>query len=124
MESMEKIPNAEFKIMKAVWASTPPVTTKMVKSLLSEDRNWQSTTIITLMTRLVKRGFLRSERKGLARTFYPLVTRDEYLRFATKQFVEQYHEDSFGNLIQAFTKGHKRELKKIQKSIDKILEKK
>ena len=35
------------------------------------------------MLRLVERGFLRSEKHGKERTYFPLVSKEDYLKFET-----------------------------------------
>lgn len=51
------------------------------------------------MKRLVNRGFLRSEKLGKERDYYPIVDRDDYLQFETEYFMQQYHKNSFLNLV-------------------------
>ena len=53
MEKMKKLPDAEFDIMKVVWANEPPMTTTIIMEQLGKEKS--------LMLRLVERGFLRSE---------------------------------------------------------------
>lgn len=102
---MKKLPDAEFEVMQVVWMNEPPITTAMVMEQLGNRRQWKAPTIISLMQRLVERGFLRTEKNGKERTYYPLITRDEYLAFETKSFVRQYHGDSFFSLINTLYDG-------------------
>lgn len=57
MESLKKLPDAEFEVMKAVWTSDLPVTANNVVEKLGESKDWKVQTVISLMNRLVKRGF-------------------------------------------------------------------
>ncbi len=102
---MKKLPDAEFEVMQVVWTNEPPITTAMVMEQLGNRRQWKAPTIISLLQRLVERGFLRTEKNGKERTYYPLITRDEYLAFETKSFVRQYHGDSFLSLINTLYDG-------------------
>lgn len=99
METMKKLPDAEFDIMKVVWANEPPITTNIVMEQLGNEREWKAQTTISLMLRLVERGFLRTEKNGKERTYFPLVDREDYLKFETGNFMKQYHENSFLNLV-------------------------
>ena len=59
-------------------------------------------TVVTLLARLTERGFLRVEKgSGRERAFYPLISRDEYLRMETENFLEHYHHKSVHSLIAA-----------------------
>lgn len=99
MNKMKKLPDAEFDIMKVVWTNEPPITTNMILEQLGRERDWKAQTVISLMLRLVDRGFLRTEKIGKERTYYPLVSKDDYLKFETSNFVKQYHDNSVLDLI-------------------------
>ena len=99
MDTMKKLPDAEFDIMKVVWANKPPITTNMILVQLGNDREWKAQTVISLMLRLVDRGFLRTEKIGKERTYYPLVSKDDYLKFETSHFMKHYHDNSVLDLI-------------------------
>ncbi|MCL2159104.1 MAG: BlaI/MecI/CopY family transcriptional regulator [Oscillospiraceae bacterium] len=95
---LKKLPEAEFDIMKAVWSLETPITASKVMQKL-QDKNWVVQSAITLLMRLVGRGFLRTEKNGNERIYYPLVAREDYLSFETGNFIKQYHGNSFINLV-------------------------
>lgn len=99
MSNIKKLPDAEFEIMKVVWENKPPITTNMVMEQLGKDKGWKAPTIISLMMRLVDRGFLRTEKKGKERTYFPLIEKEDYLKFETKNFMKFYHENSFLSFV-------------------------
>jgi len=94
---MKKLPEAEFEVMKAVWETPVPMNVNSVANRIKKD--WKIQAVISLMHRLVERGFIRTEKNGKDRLYYPLITRDEYLKFETGNFVKQYHENSLLNLV-------------------------
>ena len=63
--SVKKLPDGEFEIMNAVWHSQEPVTspelTRQLQKLLPQ-RDWKAQTVLTMLVRLEKKGFLRSEK--------------------------------------------------------------
>lgn len=99
MPKMKKLPDAEFDVMKVAWSNEPPITTGMVMEQLGNERGWKAQTIISLMLRLVERGFLSTEKNGKERSFYPLIGREEYLSFETGHFLKQYHNNSLMGLV-------------------------
>lgn len=99
MSNMKKLPDAEFDIMKVVWANKPPMTTTIIMEQLGKEKGWKIQTVVSLMLRLVERNFLRSEKHGKERTYFPVVSKDDYLKFETGNFVKQYHDNSFLNLV-------------------------
>jgi len=97
-----RLPDAEFEIMDILWDSEPPVTTAMIWERIGRGRGVKIQTIVTLFGRLTERGFLRFERgKGRERDFYPVISREEYLRMETDQFVSHYHKHSYSSLLTA-----------------------
>ena len=105
MVKMKKLPDAEFDIMKVVWANEPPVTTHEIMRQLSEEKGWKIQTVVTFMQRLTERGFLRSEKHGKERSYYPLVSKEEYLRFETGNFMKQFHNNLFLDLVNTLYDG-------------------
>lgn len=99
MKQMKKLPDAEFDIMKVVWANEPPVTTSIIMEQLGNEKGWKAQTVISLMLRLVERGFLSTEKRGKERVYYPLISKDDYLKFETSNFMKQYHDNSFLDLV-------------------------
>jgi BlaI family penicillinase repressor len=107
MNNLKKLPNAEFEIMKVVWANEPPITTSLIMAQLGNKKEWKAPTVISLMMRLVERGLLRTEKSGKERTYFPLVTKEDYLKFETVSFMKQYHQNSFLSFVNTFYNGKK-----------------
>ncbi len=107
MKLMKKLPDAEFEIMKVVWTNEPPITTSIVMEQLGKEKEWKAQTILTLMARLVERGFLRTEKKGKERIYFPLISREDYLKFETGDFMERFHDNSFASLVTTLYDGKK-----------------
>lgn len=105
MNNMKKLPDTEFEIMKVVWSNEPPITTNMIMEQLGNEKEWKAPTVISLMLRLVDRGFLRTEKKGKERTYFPLVSKEDYLKFETGNFMKLYHENSFFSFVNALYDG-------------------
>lgn len=105
MKDFKKLPDSEFEIMKVIWANEPPITTNMIMEQLGKERGWKAPTTISLMLRLVDKGFLRTEKNGKERTYFPLISKEDYLRFETGNFMKQYHENSFFSFMNTFYDG-------------------
>ena len=98
----QRLPDAEFEIMDYLWDQTPPVTTSMAMDKIGRERGWKIQTVVSLFARLTERGFLRVEKgSGRERDFYPIITRDDYLKMETECFVSHYHKNSYASLLGA-----------------------
>jgi predicted transcriptional regulator len=102
---MKKLPEAEFEVMKSIWALDPPVTTNMLMERLGASKGWKLQTLISLLLRLIDRGFLRTEKISKERTYYPLIDKEQYVQFETNNFVEKYHDRSIVSLINTLYDG-------------------
>ncbi len=96
---MKKLPEAEFAVMNAIWASEPPVTTAQLMRMVGNEKGWKQPALISLLNRLIERGFVSTEKTQKERNYFPLVKREEYLRFETEGFVQQYHGGSLTSLM-------------------------
>lgn len=107
MNFLTKLPETEFEVMSAIWKNTPPVTTTMLMNQLGNEKGWKLQTLITLLNRLTERGFLRSEKLGKERTYYPCINHEDYIQYETTLFVERYHDNSLFQLVNAFSGNNK-----------------
>lgn len=107
MVAFKKLPDAEFEIMKVVWSHDQSVTTSVIMERLGKEKEWKAQTIITLMLRLVERGFLRTEKKGKERTYFPLISKEDYLKFETGDFMDRFHSNSITSLVATLYHGKK-----------------
>jgi len=113
---MKKLPDAEFEVMKVVWANEAPITTSIIMEQLGNKKKWRASTAITLLSRLIDRGFLRTEKNSKERSYFPLVRKEDYLRFETNNFMKLYHESSFASFVTALHS----EKKISEKDIDEL----
>ena len=105
MNTLKKLPDTEFEVMKTIWGNEPPVTTNMLMEQLGKEKGWKQQTMIVLLMRLVERGFLRTEKNGKERTYYPLVDKEQYLKFETSSFIKRFHNHSIVSLVNTLYDG-------------------
>ncbi len=110
MNTVKKLPDAEFEIMKAVWRSDEPITSPMLTEKLKyalSDKDRKPQTVMTMLVRLEKKGFLRSEKKGKERLFYSAVSEKEYMEVEAESFRGKFGSGSFSGLVKALNGGEK-----------------
>lgn len=96
-----KISDAEADIMRVLWENDKPVTYSHIrKTLIAKDSGWDSSTINTLVNRLVKKGILNQMKKDV---FYytPTVSQEEYMELKTKTFLHKIYKGNVKNLLSA-----------------------
>jgi BlaI family penicillinase repressor len=112
---LTRLPETEFEVMSVVWKNTPPVTTTTFMNQLGNEKGWKLQTLVTLLNRLTERSFLRSEKLGKKRTYYPCVKQEDYRQYETALFVERYHHNSLFQLVNAFSGNNKLSKDEINK---------
>lgn len=83
---IRRLPDAELEVMQAVWSFEPPVLRKNIGEYLKDIHPMAQTTLLTLLTRLAEKDFVRIEKIGRSSCYYPLVTEQEYLADQSNQF--------------------------------------
>ena len=60
---LQQISDAELEIMKVVWAKNkePSLFAELTDELAAKGEPWQKNTLITLLNRLVNKGFLKAK---------------------------------------------------------------
>ena len=101
MSTRPKLSDSELEIMKVVWAVGGPVTTALLLKEFSDSHGWKSQTINTFLTRLVDKGMLAAQRKGVANCYTPVVSAKEYLGGETRAFLDELHHGSISSFIAA-----------------------
>ena len=113
MKPIKRLPDAEFEIMRIIWQNTPPMSTNQIISCLDSDNTWKPQTVLTMLVRLIEKGFLHSEKVGKERTYSPLILREDYLRAETGSFFDKLHGNSVRSLVNSLYDGKKLSDEKI-----------
>ena len=76
---MKKLPESEQEIMMIIWEYEEPVSRFQVEEKLNVEKNVAPSTILTLLTRLEKKGFIQKVRNGKSNLYVPLVEKENYI---------------------------------------------
>ena len=88
-ETMRRLPDAELEVMQAIWALRSPVARADIEGILFKTHPMAMTTLLTLLTRLSEKGFIRIEKVGRSSRYIPLVSQENYLPAQSKRFVDK-----------------------------------
>ncbi|GAA4094681.1 BlaI/MecI/CopY family transcriptional regulator [Nonomuraea sp. NPDC050663] len=75
---MKGLGELERSIMDILWAENTPLTAREVGRLIAE-RDLAPTTVMTVLDRLTRKGFLERTRDGRAWRYEPAESRDSYV---------------------------------------------
>lgn len=103
MNKASKISDAEFEVMKVIWDNAPVKSAKIIE-ILSSKTNWKQNTILTLVSRLVKKKVVSYKKEGRAYVYSPLVGREECVKEFGASFVNRFFNGSLMPMLAYFTK--------------------
>lgn len=112
----------EKEIMEVVWKNKEPITVRFVLESITKNRKIAYTTVMTIMGRLVKKGYLKTEALGKAYIYKAILSKDKFLTKITRQiirnFVSSFGQSAVANFTQEIAKispAKRRELIKLLK---------
>ena len=87
-ERIRTLPDAELAVMQAVWACEAPAKRAQLAAILDKTHPMAPTTLLTVLSRLADKGFLRIEKTGRSAEYWPLVAREDYLARQGRKFYD------------------------------------
>jgi len=86
---IRRLPDTELEVMQALWDCDPPASRADIEAILFPKHPMAMTTLLTLLTRLGEKGFLKAEKLGRGKGYTPLVSRQDYLAAQSRRFVDK-----------------------------------
>jgi len=86
---VRRLPDAELAVMQAVWSCTAPVSRSDLEAQLLPQHPMAQTTLLTLLSRLVEKGFLTVQKIGRGNCYTPTLTQQSYLASQSRRFLDQ-----------------------------------
>ncbi|MCL2356895.1 MAG: BlaI/MecI/CopY family transcriptional regulator [Defluviitaleaceae bacterium] len=99
MKSGTEISDAEYQVMKIIWAAGVPLNTNEVVDKLEASSSWKPKTIHTLLSRLVKKGALQHEKNGRVFVYTPLVKESDILAKENDNFLNRFYDGALDSMI-------------------------
>lgn len=102
-----KVTESELKVLKILWECGEATSAQIVEKL-TETTDWKPKTVQTLITRLVSKGVLITDKTNKKSfTYYPGITEDEYLKYANRSFLQTVYDGSVQMMFTSFVKNQK-----------------
>lgn len=120
MKDIPQISDAEWKVMKVIWARSRCTANEVIQELSSYTK-WKPKTVKTLLSRLVKKGVLGYEERDRAYVYYPLIDEEECIKAENNSFLERVYDGSLGMMLVTFIKQAKltdREIEELKRILD------
>jgi BlaI family penicillinase repressor len=101
MKQLKRLSAAEMEVMKVVWELNEPVTVAQVLSIFEETKGWKTSTLATLLLRLMKKGFLTKEIRNKTNNYVATLTLEEYKKYEAKSLLSNLYGGNVKNFVAA-----------------------
>ena len=97
---VQQVSDSELELMKIVWANGgSALYAHIMEELSKAGRTWQKNTVITLLSRLVEKGLLRTSKIGRRNEYTAIVPEEDYQAEQAQIFLNKLYEGSAKNLV-------------------------
>lgn len=95
-----QVSDSELILMQIIWAAGgKALYAQIVEALAEKDCSWQKNTIITLLSRLVEKGLLRTGKIGRRNEYIAAVSEAEYQAAQTQVLLNKLYAGSASGLV-------------------------
>ena len=106
MSNVPPITDAEWKVMKVLWAKSPQPAYDVIQALEREE--WHPNTIKTLLSRLQKKKALAVKKYKNLYLYSPIISEEECVHAESESFLERV----FGGAVQPLLRSEERRVGK------------
>ena len=98
--SIHNISDSELELMKIIWQKGgKALLAEIMEQLSQKGNNWQNNTVITLLSRLVEKKLLKTNRIGRKNEYRAIVSEEEYQTSQTQTLVDKLYEGKAKGLL-------------------------
>jgi predicted transcriptional regulator len=118
-----ELSETELEVLKALWAAGSGTVRELHERLARQGRQWAYTTVLTFLMRLEAKGYVASEKTGVAHCFRPVVTRETLLRQKLVTLAEELCDGTASPLVRALVEGgrfSRDEIDQLRRLVDEL----
>jgi BlaI family penicillinase repressor len=115
--------DAEREVLKVLWDHGPLAVRDVVRQLAETGQSWARSTVITLLQRLEKKGYVSSDKSQFAFVFRPILSREDVMRSRMNDLAGELCDGDALPLVLAFAERHQfspKELARFRQMIDDL----
>ena len=125
MQEPERLPmsDAEREVLLVLWDHGPKTVREMLPLLTEQGQAWARSTVITLLQRLEKKGYVDSDKSRHAFVFRAIVSREEAMHARMVDLAGELCDGDALPLVLAFAERHRfsaKEIERFRKMIDEL----
>lgn len=90
---------SELSVLKVLWDSGPATVREVMNALHADGRDVAYTTVLTFLSRLEQKGFVASDKSGMAYVYSAAVNRETVTRSRLHELLTQLYDGAAGPLV-------------------------
>lgn len=104
---MQQASDYELELLKIIWAcnGNQAMYAEIVEALEKKGLSWTKNTIITLLSRLVSKGFLRVQKIGRRNQYIVIISEEQFKEVQTQSLLDRVYEGDAKGLVCTLIQG-------------------
>ncbi|MDE2450290.1 MAG: BlaI/MecI/CopY family transcriptional regulator [Gammaproteobacteria bacterium] len=122
MSASESISEAESAVLEVLWEKGT-ATAEDVMAAIAKPRDWQESTVKTLLGRLLKKGAVRAQKDGRRFIYVPTLAREEWLSRESEGLLNRLYGGRVAPLVAHFSRHRKlskRDIRDLKRLIGEL----
>ena len=100
MKNLPTVSDSELTLLQIIWAQGgTALFAEIMTSLAQSQSEWKKNTVLTLLSRLVEKGYLTTSKLGRRNAYTALVSDGDYQAAQTKTFVQKIYKGNVRGLV-------------------------
>lgn len=125
MAESQRMPmsDAERDVLKILWDEGPLAVRDVLAKIAETGQDWSRSTVITLLQRLERKGYVESDRSGFAFVFRAVVSREDEILARMNDLANELCDGEAVPLVLAFAEQHRfspEDLARFRKMIEAL----
>ena len=105
MKKLGRLSDVEMEVMQTIWGLDTPITVAQLLAIFEDSKGWKTSTISTMLERIISKGFLQKEMKGKANYYSTTATLEDYQVQEGRNILASLYGGSIVNFVAALTEG-------------------
>ena len=101
MSKLGRLSEVEMEVMQTIWAMTEPVTVARVQEMFEQKKSWKTSTVATMLERIIAKGFLSKEMRGKVNYYTVTATLNDYRKTEWRNLLSSLFSGSIKSFMAA-----------------------
>ena len=100
MRNLPPVSESELTLLQIIWAQGGTALYAQIMGALEQNQpTWKKNTVLTLLSRLVEKGYVTTSKLGRRNAYTALISDSDYQTGQTKTFVEKIYQGNVKGLV-------------------------